>query len=371
MKLTIPKRALAAAISAVSSVIHTRTSLPILSRLKLDAGKSVTLHGTDLDCVYVRTVEASVTEPGSVLLPAARVREWLGVVNGPDIAIEADDKQVHLSTTGSGRINFSVIKADEFPPLPKDDGKPVATGDLAPIKHIAWSMHDDDLSRPALCTACIEAEGDGLIGVTTDGRKLGTVALPAKVHQGWGKQPFCIPSRYVGLVAGLGECAIAESENNLFFTTGTEKVIVRKSHDVFPNWRRHIDTKELPIVGSITVMREEFASAIGQCHILRGDERGSELGARLVLSRTSDGMLMESLAQLTGDSFRTVIDGRIKGDFPKLTMDTEHLYPFTLLKDDSPLKIEFTSDRTVVHMDAPDIGVKYFFMPCFPTEVKK
>lgn len=373
MKITISKRALSEAISAVSSVIRTRTTLPVLSRIKLDACKSATsLYGTDLDCAYVRTVEASVIEPGTVLLPASRVREWLGVVDGANVTIEADDSQLHLSTEGSGRINFSTMKADEFPPLPATDGKPVATVDLAPLKHIAWSMMQDDLSRPALCAACIDAEGDALlIGATTDGRKLGTVALPAQIDAGWNKEPIQIPADYVGMVSGIGECALAESENNLFFTTATEKVIVRKSTEVFPKWRQYVDLKKFPIVGSITVMRDEFASAIGQCHILRGDQIGSERGVRIEISKEGDGMLVEVSMQGTGDSFRTVIEGRSKGKFPKMVLDTQHLYPFTLLKDESPLQIEFTSDRTLVHMHAPDIGVKYFFMPCMPVEAKK
>lgn len=374
MKITISKASLASALSAVSSVVAPRNSLPILQFAKFEtaaAGFDSAITATDLDCTYQKICNPSVIpEVGSCLLPVARVKEWLGIVSNGDVTLEHDGKLLKLSTPGSGTIKFSTYPVEEFPPMPKKDAKLIAEADFAPLKHIAWSMMEANNSRPMLEAAFIEPETDGLICVTTDGRKVGMVRIKAALG-GENPSPLALPSKYVNLVAGFDKCELAESPNNLHFIGDSFHLIVRKSTEGIPPWRRSISNEQFPVIGSITVMRDEFAEAIAQCHVHRGNELGSEYGVRVRIGHDGHGGIMVACeVDKTGDSFFTVIEGRIKGQVPDIVLSTEHLTPFLALPDESPLKVEFTGSRTMVHMNAPDLGVDYYFAPLFAKEEK-
>jgi hypothetical protein len=179
-------------------------------------------------------------------------------------------------------------------------------------------------------------------------------------------QPISLPHRYVNLVAGLGKCQLLESKNNLHFLSPSFHIIARKTEFGVPAWRKLMSNPEFPVVGSITVMRDELADAIAQCHVLRGLELGSQFGVRVEFGKTAGGMAVTCYVPKTGDSFSHTVDGRIRGEFPPVILSTEHIAPFFNLPDESPLKIEFTSSKTMVHMNADDLKVNYCFAPMIP-----
>lgn len=371
MKLTIKKSELLKALSAASSVSSGRIS-PVLAFVKLDASKAgVSLTGTDLDCHYTRSTVAQVETPGSCLLPVAKVKEWLGIVGGGDVTMEFDGKQLRLSTPGSGLLKLSTYPVEEFPPESNHKSALVAVADFAPMKHISWAMIGSNEGRPELEAMFIEPENDGMICAATDGRKVATVAFAVKARNQEWKTGIALPSKYVSLVAGLGECELGESENSLHFTTEESKIVIRKSEHPAPNWRRATANPSFPVVGTVTVMRDEFAQAVAQCHLNRGSEEGSEYGVRVTLSEYLDaGVNVSCFIPKTGDSFSHVVDGRIKSEFPQVIIGSDHLVQFLGLPDESPLKIEFTGSKTMVKFNAPDVGVSLHVAPMFPEEKK-
>jgi DNA polymerase-3 subunit beta len=368
MKLTIQKSELAQALAAVSAVVSSRNSLPYLQMVKLEAldAGAISVTATDMECFYTRILNAEIGQPGSCLVPAARIKEWLGIVSG-EITLQTVENHIKLTSSGGGTIKFSTIESEKFPKLPETTASPIATADFAPLKHITPAIIGSNEGRPQLEAVFIESDVDGLIGASTNGRQVATVAIKAKVGQ---FAPVALPSKYVSIVAGLGECEMSESKNDLHLANKTTMLSVRKTEHGVPNWRRAVYNEQFPIVGSITVMREEFVQAVAQCHVHRGNELGSEWGVRVGFGKTESGMNISCFVNKTGDSYSHDIDGRIKGEFPPVILSTEYLTPFLQLPDESPLKIEFTGSKTMVHMNAADLNVDYYFSPMMPLEEK-
>ena len=79
MKFSVSKEKLLEGLQTVQNVVSTRTTLPILSNvlLQADEGK-LRFTTTDLDVGISGTVEASIEKPGSTTLPARRLA---GIVN--------------------------------------------------------------------------------------------------------------------------------------------------------------------------------------------------------------------------------------------------------------------------------------------------
>ena len=71
MKLAIERAALLKSLGHVQSVVERRTTIPILSNVRLEASDgTLGLTATDLDLSVVETTEAEVTQPGATTAPA-------------------------------------------------------------------------------------------------------------------------------------------------------------------------------------------------------------------------------------------------------------------------------------------------------------
>ena len=72
MKLTIERAALLRSLGHVQSVVERRTTIPILSNVKLEAADGrLSLSATDMDLDIVGSVEAEVANSGALTAPAA------------------------------------------------------------------------------------------------------------------------------------------------------------------------------------------------------------------------------------------------------------------------------------------------------------
>ena len=68
MKISIAKEKLISGLQAVQNIVSSRTTLPILSNVLLQAAENkLVLTATDLDVTVSCGVEATVTEGGSIL----------------------------------------------------------------------------------------------------------------------------------------------------------------------------------------------------------------------------------------------------------------------------------------------------------------
>lgn len=128
MKLTILKDYLNESIQHVSKAISSKTTIPILTGIKIDAtSEGVTLTASDTDIsiqsfMPTETAELKVIElfqPGSVVLPAKFFMEMIRKLPSQTIEIEVKD---HFQTTirsGSSEVQIMGLDPEEYPLLPQ------------------------------------------------------------------------------------------------------------------------------------------------------------------------------------------------------------------------------------------------------------
>src|SRR5580698_8958605 len=126
MNLTIAKEQIIAGLQAVQNVVTSRTTLPILSNVLMRAADGkVEFTATDLDVTVACSVDAKITKPGATTVPVKKLFGIVRELNGGEIELETDDKNVTSVRSGSSFFKIHGLGADEFPPLPqfKDDKK--------------------------------------------------------------------------------------------------------------------------------------------------------------------------------------------------------------------------------------------------------
>ena len=116
MKFTISKQVFLDGLRQVASVVSSKTTLPILSNVKIEAENGqVRFTATDLDVCITGVVPANVLREGTVTLPAKKLVSIISEL--PEAEVQVDVNQRNQAAVECGRSQFKLngLPADEFP----------------------------------------------------------------------------------------------------------------------------------------------------------------------------------------------------------------------------------------------------------------
>lgn len=176
MKVSVERDALNRLLDAVVSMIPSRSSLPILSNVLVEAreGGTIRCTGTDLDVSVEVTGEAEVGRAGAVAVPGKLLAEVARSAANGRVELALQDHQVHVSSPGR-TFRLMGMDAGEFPRIPEVEEKngfemnPSVLPDL--ISRTSYAVSRDE-TRPALNGVLWELSAKELRMVATDGHRL-------------------------------------------------------------------------------------------------------------------------------------------------------------------------------------------------------
>jgi DNA polymerase-3 subunit beta len=284
MNLTISKEQILAGLQAVQNVVSTRTTLPILSNVLLRAEKDrVEFTATDLDVTVACSVEAKVKKPGAATVPVKKLFGIVRELNGSEIEIEVDEKNICSVRCGSSFYKIHGLNADEFPPMPKfkDDKKVTLSQETvkAMMRKTSFAVSTDE-SRYVLNGIFISLKDHKMTMVATDGRRLALVDEEVDIAEKSSGE-FIVPAKAVNelnrLLQEKGEVEIKFGENQASFSLKDDKgfsvlVITKLIEGNYPNYRQVIpgEAKE-----RIALVREEFVQALRRAEIMTSEKANS------------------------------------------------------------------------------------------------
>src|SRR5579885_2450114 len=284
MNLIISKEQILTGLQAVQNIISTRTTLPVLSNVLLRAEKDrVEFTATDRDVTASCSVEAKVKKSGATTIPAKRLFSIVRELNGNEIELETDDKNMTAVHCGSSFYKLHGLSADEFPPLPKfkDDRKVLLPQETvkAMMRKTSFAISTDE-SRYVLNGIFISLKDHKMTMVATDGRRLALVDEEVEIPEKSSAE-FIVPAKAVGelnrLLQENGEVEIKFSENQAAFTLKGEKefsvlLITKLIEGNYPNYRQVIPTEAKE---RVTLVREEFLQALRRAEIMTSEKANS------------------------------------------------------------------------------------------------
>jgi DNA polymerase-3 subunit beta len=188
MRFVVERDALAEAVAWIARSLPSRPVLPVLSGLLLQAAADgLTMSCFDYEVSARISIDADVTEPGTVLVPGRLLAEITRSL--PGHPVEVDDKDDVTLTCGPASFSLVTLPIGEYPRLPElprlagtVDGGVFATaiGQVTPA-----ASRDDTL--PVITGVNVEIEGDTLTLVATDRYRLAIRELgwsPARAGTG-------------------------------------------------------------------------------------------------------------------------------------------------------------------------------------------
>ena len=279
MKFSVSKEQLLAGLQTVQNVVSTRTTLPILSNVLLQAvdGK-VRLTTTDLDVGVSGTIDAQVDKDGGTTLPARRLANIVRELPAAEVQIDVDSKNVASIRCGQSFFKIMGLPEEEFPPLPKFEGAKTFTISQAALrdalKKTSYAISTDE-TRYVLNGILFSFKENKLTMVATDGRRLALVDLDLEFPQSQ-EVDIILPTKCVTELSRLlgeeGDVKMSVGENQVAFEISGTLLVSKLIEGNYPNYRQVIpgEAKE-----RIALERELFYNAVHRVSLLSSEKSNS------------------------------------------------------------------------------------------------
>jgi len=254
MRVTCRPAGLGQALQVVSRAISSRTTLPILNNILIEAtSEGLALTATNLEIGIRKLVAAEVAAEGSTTAPARLLTDFVSTLPDDELEMTLDPASQSLSLRCARfDTHIKCIEAEEFPPGPRpDEGDrlEVALDDLVGAVEQTQMAASTDEARPVLTGVLVQVQGESLTLAATDGHRLAVRKLAAAGPTEL-EASLIVPARALAELSrvlkgepGKVEIVISKARNQVFFRAGSSELTSRLIDGKYPNYAQVIPSK--------------------------------------------------------------------------------------------------------------------------------
>src|SRR6266567_2749738 len=274
MELTLRRGDFLNELTLLQGVVERKNTIPILSNILLKASDgSLNLTSTDLDLTLLTQAQARVSRPGSVTVPARKLFDLIRNLPEADVALKLMDN--HYLGVTCERSSFRLVAqpAEDFPTVPKVEGKGEVTFPLDLWKRLTrkvlYAVSAEE-TRFQLMGALLKEKGGEFELVATDGHRLALIDFSKEGIKG------SLPIRH--------------SENHLLFTVGSRQLIARLLDVNFPDYEKILSkgNDKVAIVSRVALQGALRRVALFSSERSRGVKLSFEKGLLTVASASQE-----------------------------------------------------------------------------------
>lgn len=247
MKFSINKTELQRALTVVQKGVSTRSTLPVLSGILIDAvGDAIVLQSTDLELSIQTSVAALIEEPGKVVVPGKLFSDIVKNLPEAAVHVESAPGEAHV-TCDTSAFSVKTLAAEDFPAFPVVSASQTIRLPFSVfsrmVRRVARAVSRDE-SRAILTGILIETEGAKLNMVSTDSYRLALAECEIDSDNYGGNEDFrCVISgSFMNDVAGLSadadEITLGVADNQIIVRVDETTFINRRIEGTYPNYRQ-------------------------------------------------------------------------------------------------------------------------------------
>jgi DNA polymerase III subunit beta len=248
LRLTCERDELVRQVLVVARALSVRSTVQILSGILLDAvGDRLSLAATDMELSLQAGLDASVDEPGRVVIPGRLLVELARLLPDSEVSIahRLEDGVVEVNC-GSANYKLHTYGTEDFPRLPDPGAASLYTIDRPALVETAVKVSRSasrDESRPVLTGILVRFEPGKVVMAATDSYRLSV--KETKLEQALdGELEANVPARTLqelGRIASAGGAAtigVTALENQVVFTVDDVMLSSRLVEGRFPNYQQ-------------------------------------------------------------------------------------------------------------------------------------
>ncbi|QUG43689.1 DNA polymerase III subunit beta [Psychrobacillus sp. INOP01] len=374
MKFEVMRDSLLEGLSDVIKAVSSKTTIPILTGLKLEVtNKGLYITGSDSDITIQTFIPVekngeqviSITETGSIVLQARVFNEIVRKLPTNDVEIEVTNQfQTHIRS-GKSEFNLIGLDASEYPLLPQieEERQFFIASDLLKsiIKETVFAVSTSE-SRPVLTGVNWQVKEGELHCVATDSHRLAkrkTVIkdLPEEEYS------IVIPGKSLNelnkiLEETSSEVAIVMTQQQILFKTGDVLFYSRLLEGNYPDTSRLIPSESKT---TILVNSKSLLQAIDRASLLAREERNNVVR----FSTLGNGFVeVSSNSPEIGNVEEQIQAEEIDGEELKISFSAKYMMDALKAIDGQDVKILFTgSMRPFILKSVHDDSILQLILP--------
>ncbi len=246
MKFTVSSTGLLSHLQAISRVINSKNTLPILDNFlfKIESNKLI-LTASDLETTLITSMELDASEgEGVIALSAKILLDTLKEFSDQPLVFDINDENLAMTIKSeTGVYNFIGQSGDEYPKMPQmaDDFNSlvIPTSVLSSgINKTLFATADDEL-RPVMNGIFFDITTEDVTLVASDAHKL--VRIKTSSAKGEKISSFILPKKPTNLLKNIlpkesGDVYVQFDTKNACFTLSNYKMFCRLIEGRYPNY---------------------------------------------------------------------------------------------------------------------------------------
>jgi DNA polymerase III subunit beta len=214
MRITCRSEELSEKLAVVGRGVSTRTSVHVLTGILVRSiGEELQLAATDMEISLRLGVEASVDEPGSVVVPGRLLVDIARLLPPGEVTLEhRAEEGVARLTCGPASYALHTFNAEDFPRLPELDASAGFTVErqafLDTVAKVSRSASRDE-SRPVLTGILVRFDEGKLVMAATDSYRLSVKETALERGPGQDVEAI-VPARALGELVRIAQASSAE-----------------------------------------------------------------------------------------------------------------------------------------------------------------
>ncbi|MDF2684532.1 MAG: polymerase subunit beta [Brevibacillus sp.] len=353
MHITVQRDKLSNAVSHVSKAVSSRTTIPILTGIKIktdDEGLTLTASDSDISIeVQIPLEEAgewgvTIHKPGSIVLTARIFSEIVRKLPSNEIDIKVDERLVTQIRSGQAEFTINGMDASEYPQLPhlEEDKVFSVPCDLlkSMIRQTVFGVSTSEM-RPILTGLMWSLEKGQLRFVATDSHRLASRTAMVECREDLSFHNVVVPGKSCNELVKI----LDDEQNPADIVVADNQILVKSRHILFYSRLlegTYPDTTRIIPQGSkteITVSTKEFLQSIERASLL--SREGKSNVVKLVT--LPDGSVeITSNAPEIGKVTDILMPKVMNGEELKISFNAKYMIDALRAIDSSEIKASFT-----------------------------
>lgn len=352
MKLICSKLSLLDVINTVQKAVSSKSVMPILECIKLDADVNgdMTITGNNLDIAIEYKTVCNVLEGGSIALNSKMFGEIIRRLPEGDVLINVNDtNNVTTIKCGNSEFNIQGMESDEYPAVPEIEESYRFSMTQEKLKKMIrktiFAVSQNESRRPILTGALFDINTGSLNVVATDTYRLAIVT--ETVNSPLQNQKFVVPGLTLRELLKVlrdddEEVEIIVSKRHAMFDFGTFKVTTRLLEGEFIKYEPILKT---PNSIYVTVNIKDFAESLERASLLINDDLTAK--AEKVPVRLNITLDKIEITCITGKGMvHDMVEAGVNGNDIEIGFNHRYLLEALRACEDEKIRIEFSNPRS-------------------------
>ncbi|MCA1020477.1 DNA polymerase III subunit beta [Halobacillus litoralis] len=353
MKFVIQRDQLMDSVQNVMKAISSRTTIPILTGMKLEATtEGIKLTGSDSDIsiesfipaeedgiVYVEGIE-----PGSIVLQAKYFPDIVRKLPQNTVEISSDESRNVTIRSGNAEFHLNGQDPEEYPQLPQlhtEDSFELPIDLLKNlIRQTVFAVSTSE-TRPILTGVHVKMDEGSLEFIATDSHRLASRKVPLDQPEGKSLPAVVIPGKSLTeLNKILGDSddkiEISVTDNQVLFRTKHLYFLSRLLDGNYPETSRLIPEQSKTVV---KIDAKDLLQSVDRASLLAKENRNNVV--RLV-TKESNHLEITGNSPEVGNVVEEVTANDVEGEDLKISFSAKYMMDALKAVDYDQVKVEFT-----------------------------